>query len=182
MESATKVFSKKGFTKATMKNVMEEAKISRGSLYAHFNNIEELFLEALMYDDILNEHSLIKLENEELSPEKFTNWIVNLFNLLDTPGRNLTRAKSEFFLLYSKNQVPYLEDRKERLEEILFSYISEGTNNKVFRSDVDINSYIDIFITSIDGLMLSLSSRLENKNKITKKINILADMLVNYII
>lgn len=165
-----------------MKNVMEEAKISRGSLYAHFNNIEELFLEVLMYDDILNEHSLIKLETEELSPEKFTNWIVNLFSLLDTPGRNLTRAKSEFFLLYSKNQVPYLEDRKERLEEILFSYISEGSNNKVFRSDVDINSYIDIFITSIDGLMLSFSSRLENKNKITKKINILADMLVNYII
>ena len=51
LESALIVFSKKGFTEATMKDVIEEAGISRGGLYAHYDNIEMLFIEALKFDD-----------------------------------------------------------------------------------------------------------------------------------
>ncbi|MFC1877219.1 TetR/AcrR family transcriptional regulator [Thermodesulfobacteriota bacterium] len=41
--AAKKLFSVKGFTRATMENIAEEAELSPGTLYNYFKNKEELF-------------------------------------------------------------------------------------------------------------------------------------------
>ena len=43
-ESAIKVFSKSGYTGATMDEVVAKAGVAKGSLYYHFKSKEELFI------------------------------------------------------------------------------------------------------------------------------------------
>ena len=60
VETAAKVFRKKGFKKVTMKDIVEACDISRGGLYLYFENTEQVFLEVLRLeseetDDVFSE-------------------------------------------------------------------------------------------------------------------------------
>lgn len=165
-----------------MKDVIEEADISRGGLYAHFNNIEELFLEVLKEDDILNEQSLVNLSLKNSSVDNLKEWILGLVNDLELPGRNLTRAKSEFFMRYNNIEVPYLKERRDKLQQVLFVFVSEGISKKEFKEDIEILYFIDILISSIDGFVLSELGNKSKQNDKIKKLDILADLLISYLI
>lgn len=182
VEAAAIVFSKKGFTETTMKDVIEEAGISRGGLYAHFNNIEELFLEVLKEDDILNEQSLITLSLKNSSAANLKEWILGLVKALELSGRNLTRAKSEYLMRFINIEVPYLKERREKLQKVLLIFISEGISKEEFREDIDTLCFIDILISSIDGFMISELENKSNQNDKIKKLDILADLLINYLV
>lgn len=165
-----------------MKDVIEEAGISRGGLYAHFNNIEELFLEVLKEDDILNEQSLITLSLKNSSAANLKEWILGLVKALELSGRNLTRAKSEYLMRFINIEVPYLKERREKLQKVLLIFISEGISKEEFREDIDTLCFIDILISSIDGFMISELENKSNQNDKIKKLDILADLLINYLV
>jgi len=69
--AAKRVFSNKGFNKATMEDIAHEAELSPGTLYLYFKNKEELYaslsLRILQYLHIRVEH--VNKETE-LSPEE----------------------------------------------------------------------------------------------------------------
>lgn len=69
--AAKKVFSEKGFNKATMDDIANEAELSPGTLYLYFKNKEELYaslsLRILQYLHIRIEH--VEAE-KKLSPEQ----------------------------------------------------------------------------------------------------------------
>ncbi len=60
MVAAKRVFSAKGFNKATMEDIAKEAELSPGTLYLYFKNKDELFsslsLKVLQYLNIRLEH------------------------------------------------------------------------------------------------------------------------------
>ncbi len=71
MVAAKRVFSEKGFNKATMEDIAHEAELSPGTLYLYFKNKEELYaslsLRILQYLLIRVEH----VNNEDVSePEE----------------------------------------------------------------------------------------------------------------
>lgn len=47
LESAVKLFSARGFDNVTINNVMQEAQLTHGAFYAHFNSKHELYTEAI---------------------------------------------------------------------------------------------------------------------------------------
>jgi AcrR family transcriptional regulator len=68
--AAKRVFSEKGFNKATMEDIAHEAELSPGTLYLYFKNKEELYaslsLRILQYLHIRVEH----VNKEDLPPEQ----------------------------------------------------------------------------------------------------------------
>lgn len=68
--AAKRVFSEKGFNKATMEDIAQEAELSPGTLYLYFKNKEELYaslsLRILQYLHIRVEH----VNKEDLNPEQ----------------------------------------------------------------------------------------------------------------
>ena len=68
--AAKRVFSEKGFNKATMEDIAQEAELSPGTLYLYFKNKEELYaslsLRILQYLHIRVEH----VNKEDLAPEQ----------------------------------------------------------------------------------------------------------------
>lgn len=70
MVAAKRVFSAKGFNKATMEDIAHEAELSPGTLYLYFKNKEELYaslsLRILQYLLIRVEH----VDSEDAGPEE----------------------------------------------------------------------------------------------------------------
>ncbi len=71
MVAAKKVFTDKGFSKATMDDIASEAELSPGTIYLYFKNKEELYaslsLRILQYLQIRVEHVL---NTPDLKPEQ----------------------------------------------------------------------------------------------------------------
>ena len=47
LERAEQVFSKKGFSAVTMKDIIDACNISRGGIYLYFNSTDEIFMEVI---------------------------------------------------------------------------------------------------------------------------------------
>jgi AcrR family transcriptional regulator len=56
IKKAKEVFVKKGFSGVTMKDIIEECKISRGGIYLYFSSVDEIFIE------VVNRHNQAKAE------------------------------------------------------------------------------------------------------------------------
>ncbi len=72
MVAAKRVFSVKGFTRATMEDIAQEAELSPGTLYLYFKNKDELFsslsIRILQYLNLRLEH--VVNNEKELSSDK----------------------------------------------------------------------------------------------------------------
>ncbi|OQX27766.1 MAG: TetR family transcriptional regulator [Desulfobacteraceae bacterium IS3] len=73
MVAAKRVFSVKGFTRATMEDIAQEAELSPGTLYLYFKNKDELFsslsIRILQYLNLRLEH-VVNNEKELRSDQK----------------------------------------------------------------------------------------------------------------
>ncbi len=67
LEAARRIFSEKGYTGVTMKDIVEACDISRGGLYLYFNNKEELLLELLKQDNDETDDAVARKIAEEAS-------------------------------------------------------------------------------------------------------------------
>ncbi|CUX47577.1 putative HTH-type transcriptional regulator YfiR [Clostridium sp. C105KSO15] len=153
-KAAINVFAKKGYSNATMKDIMDEAQISRGGLYAHFDNIDSVFLAALKYDDLLNLKSVLSPGTDETLFPQLKDWIQKIVTSVQNSDGNLVRAKSEFFFSHDASEVPYLKDRHEKLANAIQSFIYMGIESGEFRDTIDVNTFSELLIAVIDGIML----------------------------
>ena len=64
LDAALRVFSRKGYAAAALKEIAEEAGVTRGAIYHHFANKEQLYL-ALADDASAQAWALVNLAIEE---------------------------------------------------------------------------------------------------------------------
>lgn len=87
IEKAREVFSKNGYRKVTMKDIVEACDISRGGLYLYFADTKSLF-EAVLEEEEQDKDILDAIEKEELSPGEA------LLTYLDRKKRTIMEKKS----------------------------------------------------------------------------------------
>lgn len=64
LKGAKKVFVRKGFSRVTMKDIIEECGISRGGIYLYFSSVDEIFVE------VVKKHNRAKIDEIKTSIEK----------------------------------------------------------------------------------------------------------------
>ncbi len=152
-KSAINVFARKGYSNASMKDIINEAEVSRGGLYAHFANIDAVFIAALKYDDSIQAIPLLEPNIKDSFLTQLKNWIYQVI-LSSLEKNNLIRAKSEFFLSHSAKEVPYLQERRENLSQSIQQFIQLGITEGAFKKEIDLASFSDLLISMMDGVML----------------------------
>lgn len=176
---AQPVFAKKGYYDTSMKDIMEAVKISRGGLYAQFKNIDDVFISTLQYDDSKNAKQLLTIDAEKIIFPQLATWINNLFFSVQKENTMLVKAKSEFFLSHDINEFPYLKERYEALKQSIHHCISLGIEKGEFKNHQDINSFSELLISMIDGVMLNQYYQYSSSNDITSIIELIIIMLKN---
>ncbi len=180
-KAAVNVFAKKGYSNATMKDIMDEAKISRGGLYAHFENIDSVFVAALKYDDFLNMESVLSPNPEEPLLPQIKDWIQKTVLSIQNSETNLVRAKSEFFLSHDVSEIPYLRERHEKLANAIQLFVSMGIESGEFRDNIDVNSFAELLIALIDGVMLHHYYQYSSSFNLLEILGLIEKMIENFL-
>ena len=162
--AAKRVFSDKGFNKATMEDIASEAELSPGTLYLYFKNKEELYaslsLRILQYLNIRVQHV-----NDEtnLDPEqKMAALQEAMFDVYDfdpTTIINLFHLQSSETL---KNLSPEFLDEINDLSRKsiggIANIINEGIEKGIFIEEHP-NALADIFWSLFSGVILWEASK-----------------------
>ena len=168
--AAKRVFSEKGFNKATMEDIAQEAELSPGTLYLYFKNKEELYaslsLRILQYLHIRVEH----VNKEDLNPEQKLDALIeamydvyafdpliliNMFHL----------QSSETLKNLSDKLMGEIEDLSRKSIGAIATVFEEGINAGVFIDRHPV-ALADIFWALFSGVILwTTSKKIINEEK-----------------
>lgn len=164
MVAAKRVFSEKGFSKATMEDIAQEAELSPGTLYLYFKNKEELYaslsLRILQYLLLRIEHvNAVKGSGPDQKLKQLMEAMYDVYEFDPLTIINMFHLQSSETL---KNLSPQL------LSEIKdLSGKSMGAISQIFKDGVDQGVFIDrhpvaladTFWSVFSGVILWLTSK-----------------------
>ena len=176
LQAAKRVFLAKGYTKATMQDVMDEAGISRGALYAYFDNVEHLYMELLQFED-QQDVLFFSPNDDETSWQQITNWVHKQQKEIEQIEQTLTQANSEYFLSIrdSKKQEgeTYSTTRYDRIVNTLTVLFQSGTKKGELQPRLPAEMVSRYLVSFIDGLMLDTAHLGAEKTRVAEQIEAL---------
>ncbi len=126
IKTATGLFSQKGFTSVTMKDICEACSLSRGGLYRHFGSTKEIFIEVLNQDRNDAETSIDQAIKLGLSASKLLEAFFQLQkNDIAYNQNRIEVAVYEFSVAYP-DQKEYLTERFRAAAGIFEKLIEYG--------------------------------------------------------
>ncbi|WP_449540418.1 TetR/AcrR family transcriptional regulator [Ferdinandcohnia sp. Marseille-Q9671] len=159
LEAATQVFIELGYERATMKDVMDAANVSRGGLYHYFSNKEDL------YEAILKENQSRKVsETKELLDESNDSyWDLLLLTMFgedrepDDKIDPLVPSNLEFFITGRNDQrrSAFGIERYQYGVTLFADIIRAGQESGEFSTTFDSEIIARSIVTFTDGLALS---------------------------
>lgn len=160
LDAARRAFARYGYDATSIEAILEEAGISRGTLYHYFQSKENLFLS------LAAEHFAGQLsELEDRLAAAPSGWMA-LSNLLSavldgftlTGPEEATYARLDYELWLRGQNFPAireeLEARVEELGRLLRDTIHRGRADGTIRLDVDAESLGFLLLALLDGLQL----------------------------
>lgn len=176
LQAAKRVFIAKGYTRATMQDVMDEAGVSRGALYAYFDSLEHLYMELLQFEDQQDVQSFMPTAGED-SWQQISKWIEKQQSQIEHIEQTLTQANSEFFLSVKDEEkqasYPYITTRYEKLMDVLTAFFEEGTAKGDFQPHLPAEIVSRYLISFIDGLMLDTAHLGAERTKVSEQMKAL---------
>lgn len=176
LQAAKRVFLAKGYTKATMQDVMDEAGISRGALYAYFDNVEHLYMELLQFED-QQDVLFFSPNDDETSWQQITNWVRKQQKEIEQIEQTLTQANSEYFLSIrdskKKEGDTYSTTRYDRIVNALTVLFQSGTNKGELQPRLPAEMISRYLVSFIDGLMLDTAHLGTEKTRVAEQMEAL---------
>ena len=153
--AAKRVFSAKGFSKATMEDIAREAELSPGTLYLYFINKDELYaslsLRILHYLNIRLEHVV---NEKELTPEQRITALKNaLFDVYEFDPLILINM---FHLQSSETLNNLSEDLSNEIQKL--SRASLRMISRIFEEGIQRETFIDKHPVALADIVWSLFS------------------------
>lgn len=160
MDAAIKVFSTRGYNKATLVDIAAEANLTRGALYWHFKSKSDLFIElsnAYGHKFVMSNIEKVLRNKKVTTIEKIKYGLENFFDMLETNEDFC--AMEEMYMKIFESEDPviksYLKNEiKEIIEpaEFFIKTIKEGIKNNEIREDIDIKRLFNLLTTLLLGL------------------------------
>ncbi|ASB91330.1 TetR family transcriptional regulator [Bacillus sonorensis] len=174
LNAAKKVFIKNGYINTTMQDIMDEANVSRGTLYNYFDNIDHIFIEVLKLDD--QDNIDLFLDERPLWPA-IKRWIEGWQIQIEEVDHSLLVARAEFFIsskfVKNKGNFPYISERYERTASAIEKAIYKGVERGEFQLQLPPALIARYLISFINGLMLD-TFQLGNANtKVKEQLSVL---------
>ena len=173
IEQAAPVFNVKGIAATAMSDVMEATKLSKGSLYVHFENKDVLAAAVVEYNmDQLKKKILAALDKENTAKAKLRAYIKVLGDALNTP------VKGGCPILYfgmeadDTNQVVRkgISSRIEFMVKTISDIIKKGVKDGEFKPIWNAREFATLMFSSIEGgIMMSRVAGQNGSMELIKK-------------
>lgn len=152
--AAIKVFSEKGYDAASMQDIADAAKISRGPLYYRYKTKKDIFLAAM---DAYAEHEL-KLQTEIFRQKN--PFLEKIKNYLLFATKNIRSDQPEFPIEVFSNAD--MQDVNAKVREIYArafritrGCVQQAIQNGELLPDTDVDRFVNVLFAAFDGLRYS---------------------------
>lgn len=186
LKAALDVFSAKGYSKSTFVDIAEKIGLTKGAVYWHFKNKEELLIE-MIYSMLLHEEKLVK----EKIPDK-----INIYNL-----KEYFMARAEivldheecrkfifFITLQMEWTIEHLSFTHKKIKELRTGFFEEihrvlveAKEQKQIKKKVDIQQVEDCLISLYMGIVKNTLSGFSTSN-LSKNIEFGFDAIIQKIL
>ncbi|OLO27649.1 hypothetical protein BTR23_19695 [Alkalihalophilus pseudofirmus] len=136
IEAALKLFRKQGFYQVSVRNIVEQAKISNGGFYHHFKSKDELlyFINDQIMSHVIAEGQKA-IENYENPVEQLRGLILSFVRAFDKYNLEVTIMYQESHYLVGEYEEK-IREKRNQYEKMYNTVLIEGVKAKVFRSDL----------------------------------------------
>lgn len=178
LDGARVVFQRKGFLDVSMKDIIDECKISRGGLYLYFSSVDEVFLAVIARRDKHRFNSVIKaiVDNTDFFQLLDMYFEEQKCRLLELET-SLLRATYEYLFTHQDSEDSHFRSNQTAyMTQIVNKILRLGVQQKALR-DENIDAIAENFIYTIEGLsVLGLLGGLDEK-AIIRQFDLMKSML-----
>lgn len=150
VDVATKIFEHKGYSATSMADIKNASNLSKGTIYYHFKNKEQLYLfciEQVSKEFIRNWE--ITSHKEQSAEERLYIW-ANLNNImLQKPIMNTVQ---EYFVSMNKDNLDAIIELYEPEFQIVSRIVSEGVQNGEFKKNLKVEDVAILLYSFINSL------------------------------
>ncbi len=166
VDVATKIFEQKGYSVTSMADIKNETNLSKGTIYYHFKNKEELYLYCIrqVSNEFIRNWDVMS-KSEQSAEKKLYLWASLNNIMLQKPIMNTIH---EYFISLNKNNYDAVLKLYEPEFQIVSRILEEGISRGEFKEDLhidDVSVLLYNFITSLaDADLFGYRSSQEQKN------------------
>lgn len=155
IDSAFEVFAQKGYSEASMDDIVRHSGVSKGGIYTYFPTKESILLE-IAERRFLARNELVKsLQAKKTAEEQIEGYIRWLLDALHKP-EVIKRAKFsfEFWTILTRNpeKAHLALMRYHRFEADLEGLVQGGVDRGEFRADLKVKSAVLHLLSGLDGI------------------------------
>lgn len=154
-DTATKLFEHKGYNAASMGDIKNETRFSKGTIYYHFKNKEELYLYCIkqVSKEFIKNWNAESNENQSAEEQLYI-WSELNHLMQEKPIMNTIH---EYFVSTDKDSYEIITALYEPEFEIVQEILKNGVNHGEFKKDLNIYDTAVLlynFISSLENAVL----------------------------
>ncbi len=173
--AAKEVFKRKGYERATLKDIVEEAGMSRGWIYLYYPDKNTIFRAMLDQLDEEMAHELTGLLQRHAAViDALHAFFENYKHLAATAREDLYPSIYEYFIAgwREPNTSQYFAMRYERVVALIEAFLTRGIESGEFRKETPVTMIAKTMMSGLDGILIHILSfgadRIESDDQIDK--------------
>lgn len=149
---AAKVFARKGFSNATVRDIGEEAGILSGSLYHHFESKDAILEDLLvnLYDEMERGYRDV-LDRGLPAEETVIELLACGYSYLDQLTDPIHVLNNDFVYISHVPRFRFVAERNRRIEAMWTQALQRGVDEGLFRTDLDLQFTFRIMMGALDA-------------------------------
>ncbi|MFS0862227.1 TetR/AcrR family transcriptional regulator [Fredinandcohnia sp. 179-A 10B2 NHS] len=153
--AAMEVFKRKGYEKATLKDIVEEAGMSRGWIYLYFSDKNEIFRALLEHLDAEQKKQL-ELSNQENVLEVLKGYFVGIQNSIQVDDPTLYPAIYEFWITSWRDESvrEFFLKRYEKVVATFTALFLQGIESGEISPVLSVEEIAKIMMSNMDGILV----------------------------
>ena len=173
IEQSAPIFNKKGLAATAMSDIMDATRLSKGSLYVHFDNKDVLAEAAVDYNmQLLGEHTLAAINRFDNPKDKLFAYLDLYQDPLKPPV--VGGCPMLNFGMEADDQNEVVREKVgaivNRSQQRIVDIIAQGIRQGVFKADWNYKEFATIMFAMIEGgILISRTTRKRDKMEIINR-------------
>ena len=173
IEQSAPIFNKKGLAATAMSDIMEATRLSKGSLYVHFDNKDVLAEAAVDYNmDLLAGHTLAAINRVDHPKDKLFAYLDLYRNPLNPPVAGGCPMLNFGMEADDQNEVvrEKVSTVVHRSQQRIVDIIAQGIRQGVFKADWNYKEFATMMFAMIEGgILITRTTRKHDKMEIINR-------------
>jgi AcrR family transcriptional regulator len=166
LSAAMEVFQRKGYERATLKDIIEQTGMSRGWIYLYYTDKKQIFMDLLSYMDQQQEQQLEDLKNRSHHVlDLLKTYFQSIKGVFSSSEPNIYPAIYEFWITSWRDEEvkAFFLKRYQHVKLLFTNLLLQSAKDGQISPKVPVEDIVKMMMSTMDGIMVhTLAFGMEN--------------------